>query len=88
MSNAIVSFRLRLVAFERTRLTYETIIAILAMLLIASTPAVQPKLHIGASTVAPRITLSSRCQQLQITNRYQLLEGTTARAVILQPIQQ
>lgn len=54
----------------------KTIIAILATLLIASTPAVAVKRSdIGASTVAPRITLSSRCQQLQITcNRYQLLE--------------
>jgi len=51
MSNAIVSFRLRLYSVRARRLTYETIIAILAMLLIASTPAVAAKL-IG-TTVAP-----------------------------------
>ncbi len=53
----------------------KTIIAILATLLIASTPAVAAKRSDIGASMAPRITLSSRCQQLQITcNRYQLLE--------------
>lgn len=45
----------------------KTIIAILATLLITSTPApAAQRADASEATVAPRITISDRCQQLQI----------------------
>lgn len=54
----------------------KTIIAILATLLITCTPAFAAQLsNAAAATVAPSITISDRCQQLQINcTRSELLQ--------------
>ncbi len=45
----------------------KTIIALLATLLITSTPALVAQRSDAGASMAPRITISARCQQLQIT---------------------
>lgn len=52
----------------------KTIIAILATLLIASTPVTAQRLNLDAP-MSPRITITERCQQLQINcTRSEVLE--------------
>ncbi len=53
----------------------KTIIAILATLLITSTPVAAQRSDAGAATLTPRITISDRCQQLHLNcTRPKLLE--------------